>query len=327
VVEIIKDFIQAQSIEGAKTNTFAQWLITTFGEKFAKTFPMQYAVKFHTTRAENLSTDWLENRFYQPKLEEILQGALSPKTPQVHYIDHFRYPSKNGFVSYFNLFLNKAELKLGHELVTLNPKTRQLHFVNDFRTYYDYLISSIPLPELIPMITDVPEDVLAASRRLACSTCVVVNVGIDRENIFDNHWAYFYDQDIIFSRLSFPHMFSSNNVPPGAGSIQAEVYFSKKYKPTKMEPDSYIQPVLNDLLRCGILREDDKILFKKAWASPYANVIFDLERAKNLAIVHGYLDEIGIPYCGRYGEWKYIWTDESFMSGENAAQNILNRIF
>jgi len=58
--------------------------------------------------------------------------------------------------------------------------------------------------------------------------------------------------------------------------------------------------------------------------SRYAQVIFDLERADALAKVHGYLDDIGIAYCGRYGDWLYIWTDEAFISGENAAQKVLD---
>jgi len=39
--------------------------------------------------------------------------------------------------------------------------------------------------------------------------------------------------------------------------------------------------------------------------------------------VHGYLDELGIGYCGRYGDWGYMWTDESFKSGEAAAERVL----
>jgi hypothetical protein len=39
--------------------------------------------------------------------------------------------------------------------------------------------------------------------------------------------------------------------------------------------------------------------------------------------VHGFLDEQGIAYCGRYGDWKYIWTDEAFISGERAAGKVL----
>jgi hypothetical protein len=57
----------------------------------------------------------------------------------------------------------------------------------------------------------------------------------------------------------------------------------------------------------------------------YANVIFDLDRAAALKTVHGYLDDLGVAYCGRYGDWGYMWTDESFKSGENAAQKVLDR--
>jgi hypothetical protein len=58
---------------------------------------------------------------------------------------------------------------------------------------------------------------------------------------------------------------------------------------------------------------------------PYANVIFDLESTASVAIVHGYLDDIGIGYCGRYGDWAYIWTDQSFVSGESALRKTLSR--
>jgi protoporphyrinogen oxidase len=68
------------------------------------------------------------------------------------------------------------------------------------------------------------------------------------------------------------------------------------------------------------------VLHADVLLSPYANVIFDLDRAAALAIVHGYLDEIGVRYAGRYGEWAYIWTDESFMSGEKAAERVLDSL-
>jgi hypothetical protein len=55
----------------------------------------------------------------------------------------------------------------------------------------------------------------------------------------------------------------------------------------------------------------------------YANIIFDLDRAAALKTVHSYLDDLGIAYCGRYGDWGYMWTDESFKSGELAAERAL----
>jgi hypothetical protein len=151
-----------------------------------------------------------------------------------------------------------------------------------------------------------------------------VNIGVNREDISSAHMTYFYDEDICFTRLGFPHMLSAHNVPPGAGSIQAEVYFSEKYKPLTSSPEEWIEPVLTDLRRCGIVRDDDQVLSRKAMLLRYANVIFDLDRAASLETVHGYLDDLGIAYCGRYGDWGYMWTDESFKSGEVAAERALS---
>jgi protoporphyrinogen oxidase len=191
-------------------------------------------------------------------------------------------------------------------------------------TEYDGLVSSVALPDLIRMIPGAPSDVVEASRRLACSTCVLVNVGVNRQDLSRAHMTYFYDEDICFTRLGFPHMLSSTNSPPGTGSIQAEVYFSDKYKPFTGSPNDWIEPVIKDLRRCGVLRDDDQILSRGAMLLRYANIIFDLERATALKTVHGYLDDLGIAYCGRYGEWGYMWTDESFKSGELAAERALS---
>jgi protoporphyrinogen oxidase len=325
VVNILKDFFHAQNNDYGEIRNYADWLIASFGKTFAETFPMEYTIKYHTTSADNMTTDWVGPRLYRPKIEEVLRGALSPDTPDVHYVDEFRYPSFNGFVSYLDVFLNQAELRLGHALLKIDPTSRELYFSNGCVIQYKHLISSIPLPELIPMISGTPPDVVQASQRLSCTTVVVVNIGISRTDIIDAHWTYFYDRDYFFTRLSTPHLQSPENVPPGCGSIQAECYYSKKYRPLDRSPAECIQPVIDDLRRCELIRKDDQILFSNAMLVPYANVIFDLERAKALETVHGYLNDLGIAYCGRYGEWAYIWTDQSLISGEKAAQKILDR--
>jgi len=326
VVDILVDFINKNNKGHDPIKNYSEWLIANFGKTFAETFPMEYTLKFHTTSASNMSTDWLGPRLYTPSLEEMLYGSISPNTQSYHYCTQFRYPEKNGFVSYLNLISKLAEVKLNHRLVRLDPRTRELYFENKTVVGYDALISSIPLPDLIPMISGTPSDVIEASEKLACSSCILVNIGINREKISEAQWSYFYDKDIVFTRLSFPQMMSHNNVPVGMGSIQAEVYFSKKYRPLERKPEEYIQPVIADLRRCGLIHKEDEVVFRNAAFINYANVIYDLERADALAIVHGYLDDIGINYCGRYGDWGYLWTDESFKSGENAAQKLLDRL-
>jgi protoporphyrinogen oxidase len=325
IVNVIRDFVEARQKPQPEIVNYEQWLRASFGDYFAENFPMQYTIKYHTTEAKNKSLDWIGPRLYQAKLEEVLRGALMPASPDVHYISDFRYPTHGGFMSYLKRFMDSSDLRLDHELAAIDPRKKEVRFRNGVSASYTGLISSVPLPDLIPRIEGAPREVVEAAARLACSEVVIVNLVVDRPDLIDAHWTYIYDQDIFFTRLSTPHLQSRYNVPAGCGSIQAECYYSKKYRPLDRKPEECIEPTIADLKRIGVLREDDRILYKDVMHIGYANVIFDLERAAALQIVHGYLDDIGIAYCGRYGDWAYIWTDESFMSGESAAEKILSR--
>jgi protoporphyrinogen oxidase len=327
VTRILLEFVEvSQRAESPAIRNYEDWLRASFGNTFSETFPMEYTVKYHTTTAANMNTEWIGPRLYRPKLEEVFRGALQPTSSDVHYISGFRYPTRGGFVAYLEPFRRIAEVNLGHKVVRIEPKRRLLEFQNGKTSSYDGLVSSIPLPELVPMVAGAPKDVLEAAARLACSEAVIVSLGIDRPDLIDAHWTYFYDRDIFFTRLSTPHLQSPHNVPPGCGSLQAECYYSKKYRPLDRKPADCIEPVISDLKRCGVLRETDRILFRHAMHIPYANVIFDLETSPSAAAVHAFLDDVGIGYCGRYGDWAYIWTDQAFVSGEKALEKTLSRL-
>lgn len=326
IVKIISDFVEEKNSKDRVINNYEDWLIASYGRTFAENFPMKYTRKYHMTPAANMTTDWLGPRMYRPSLDEMLRGSLSPWIPNVeHYVSHFRYPKTGGFVSYLNKLPGMGEIKLNHEVVSVDTKEKFIEFRNGAKAGFGKLVSSIPLPELVPMIKGAPQDIVDASKRLACSTCVLINIGVNRSDLSDAHMTYFYDEDVKFTRLSFPHMLCNNNAPSGCGSIQAEVYFSSKYRPLEQRPEGLIEPVIGDLIRIGILRESDQIISRDTRLIEYANVIFDLDRKPALETVHGFLDEIGIAYCGRYGDWDYMWTDESFISGERAAENLLLR--
>jgi protoporphyrinogen oxidase len=326
IVDCIKDFVAASAVEKPKIKNYEDWLIAAFGKTFATTFPMEYTKKYHTTEAKNLTTDWLGPRLYRPKLEEVVLGALKPEPLDVHYIDKFRYPTNGGFVSYLKIFEPMADMKCGYRVRAIDPKARTLSFANGETAPYAELISSIPLPRLIPMIKGAPKDVLEAAALLSCSQVVLVNIGINRPVETRAQWSYFYDDDICFSRLSFPPGFSPKLVPEGCGSIQAEVYFSEKWKPQTGKHEDWIEPTIDGLIKCGLDKDRAEVIHRSVIYAPFANVIFDHDRPKSLSTVHGYLKDIGIAYCGRYGDWGYIWTDQAFLSGERAAKMALRAL-
>lgn len=326
-VKCLLDFMEASAGSVVKKPAnYLEWLISVFGETFARKFPAVYGKKYHTVGPEDMSTVWMGPRLYRPSLEEVVRGAFFAETADVHYVSHFRYPTTGGFMSFLQPFVDSANLKLNHKVVQIDPIFRLIKFANGTQDNYDQLISSIPLPSLIPMIKAAPEHVREAASRLACTTCVVVNIGLARNDFTKATWTYFYDEDIVFTRLSFPHMMSPKTCPPGCGSIQVECYYSDKYRPLDVTADDLIKPVIDDLKRVGLLEPDETILHTDASVIPYANIIFDLDREEVLPVVHRYLESIGIIYVGRFGEWGYQWTDEAFLSGERGARTALERM-
>lgn len=320
VERCIVDFARARYEPEQPVKTYADWCHQGLGQAFSEEFTFPYTRKYWTTEASNMSTDWVGERMYPPKLEEVVRGALAPQTENFHYLNQFRYPLHGGFSSYVPAVVVEGQLRPGHDLLSVDVARRELEFCNGRKVGFDALISSLPVPELIPRIKDVPSHVAEAAERLTCTSVVVVNAGVARDQDFpDAHWMYFYDEDIIFARANLPHRLSPHNVPNGCGSVQVEVYHSK-YQPLPCQ--DVLSKTIEDMKRSGLLLQDDQILVANEQRIPYANVLFDLERASSLAIVQAYLDEQNIVCCGRYGEWAYYWTDDSIVSGWRAAETV-----
>lgn len=56
---------------------------------------------------------------------------------------------------------------------------------------------------------------------------------------------------------------------------------------------------------------------------PYGNVIFEKGTKKIANTLTDWLFENGIISIGRFGKWKCLWSDQSFVSGYNATKKII----
>lgn len=326
--KIINEYFDAKQNDDKLAGNLREWLYNTFGKTFTDTFATKYSEKYNTTSPDNL--DILENKpkFNRPSFNDILLGAISNETKDSDYIADAYYPSSGGFVRFLDkIHSNFASIKFEHQVNLIDAKKKFVIFDNGRIEKYDHLISSMPLTELVNSIKGVPLRIRNAASKLAYTSCVIVNISVKRKNLSEVHQSLFYDHNIIFTRLTFSNMMSQNNSPENCENIQAEIYFSEKYKPLHLPPENFIEPTIFGLIKCGIVNEDDLIVYKEAKLIPFANIIFDFERGSNLSVVHNYLDEIDINYCGRYGDWENWMTDEAFISGENAAQKVINQIY
>jgi len=159
---------------------------------------MVYGRKYHTVEPENLTTEWLGPRMYRPDLHEMLQGALDAPREHKHYVTEFRYPEHGGFGAYLAGLRRGIDVRLGHGLIGLDPIGRTLRFVGGREVSAEAVISSIPLPELVPLIDGVPDAVRAAAEALSFSSTMLVNIGVGRADLSPAHVTYYYDETLSF---------------------------------------------------------------------------------------------------------------------------------
>lgn len=327
VTACIADFVRAQA-SPPKLETYEDWCVAMFGRTFAENFPLAYTRKYWTLEARQMSTDWVGSRMYPPKLEEIVRGALVPEQGgDFHYLSNFRYPARGGFQSFMRAMLRPELLRLNKRVTRLTLATHKLEFADGTSSHYEHLISTMPLPELIRAIdpSEVPSSVRDAAEALLCSSLVLIDVAVKRADLSKHHWFYVYDEDVAFARGHFPHMLSEHNAPPGQGSIQLEVYHSK-HKPLETSAELLPERTVDELLKVGLLRSKQEVLWARSREVRYANVVFDHARSAALGVIEPWLAEKAIICAGRYGDWAYHWTDDSVKSGWRAADQALDNL-
>ena len=323
ITKCIADFVRAQYEDKRPIQSYKDWCYRGFGETVSEIFTRPYTRKYWNLELEQLTTDWVSERIYAPKLEEVLNGAITPpitETEEHYYMAKFRYPELGGFGSYTDLLAENAPVQFNRRAVEIDLEHKKLSFADGAEEHFEHLISTLPLPVFTQLCRDAPPRVREAGEKLSCSSHFIVSVGINRPHISDAYWTYYYDEDIPFSRASFPSKYSPRSAAPGCSSVQVEVVHSRyKALPSK---DALVEQCVESMLKVGLLKSRDEIVSLDARDLKWANVIFDFDRAANRAIVHDFMKSKGVEWAGRYGEWAYLWTDQSILSGERAANAV-----
>lgn len=322
----LKDMINNNNPKENFSN-FEEWLRAQYGNYFTENFPMRYTRKYWTLEAKDLSTSWVGQRLYTPNLEEILEGAMTNETPNTYYAQEMRYPKEGQYRSFFKSLANQVEIIYNKEAVGIDTCNKNISFSDGSIESYSTLISTLPIPKLVAMLPNVPQDILNSASQLKATSAAVVSLGFNRPDIPKNLWFYIYDEDKLFARVYSPSFKSLANVPKGCSSLQAEIYFSDfkcLNELTHLEDDIenfLLEHVTSSFVEMGICKRED-IICKDFRIIPYGNVIFTHDMERHRSKILSFIKNSGILSCGRFGEWDYLWSNQSFLSGKNIVNSI-----
>jgi UDP-galactopyranose mutase len=302
---------------------FEEFIYKVWGAGIAKHFAIPYNQKLWAVPLAEMETSWLGGRVPLPNLEEMIEGALSPSSKPMGPNARFGYPLRGGFQSLMDGFLPhlEGELRLKTQVTAVSPSRHTVTLSDGSVLSYQFLLSTMPLPALVRVMdAEAPADVRKSAARLRHVSVRCVNLGIGREHLTEKHWIY-YPENTVFHRIFVQGNASPHCNPPGGFGLTCEITYSDA-KPLPCDGDALIQRCIEDCYRVGFFNPDDPIWAANQVDMPVAYVVYDHERAANVALIREWLSTQDIVLAGRYAEWEYYNSDHAFIAGKKAADQL-----
>jgi protoporphyrinogen oxidase len=333
VSELLLGFHEAHFGEKGKPyrerepQTFADFILKYLGEGFAKHFMFPYNTKLYTVPPSELSAAWCGRFVPKPTLTQVVNGALGISSDSLGYNARFIYPKQGGIETLPRGFVGPVQklgpLECNTEPVAIDWRKKQATLRDGRVITYRNLISSIPPQALVGLLRaggDVPDEVDRASKKLRAVWTTYVNVGA-RGGTRDCHWVYFPEQEFAFYRAGVPSVTHPPTAPNGTCSFYVE--FSKQmaeYDHRRAEREA-----VEGLVRCGMLKSADSVLFAQARTVPNSYVLYDKDYGEARTTIVKFLEAAGIEPVGRYGKWEYSSMEDAILQGREAARKIQAR--
>jgi protoporphyrinogen oxidase len=315
--EFIKILLaDASSSTKTEPKNFQEWIYQTFGAGIAECYLKPYNEKIWKHPLTDISTHWVQGRVPRPPVEDIIKSAVGIETEGYTHQALFSYPTTGGIEALIHAIAQPIkEQIICNALVTAIQKTDIGWTVTaGGKTYTgDQLISTIPLQNLAPCISDLPEAISTAIDSLCYNSVACIGIGI-KGTIPSYSWTYIPDAKTSKThRISFPSNFSPNCAPAGHSSILAEI----TYKPgTADEPKNdmaYIENFIESLVNIGLFTKED-IVTTAFMKNKFGYVVYDCNYEKNISVIRRHFNDVGITLLGRFSEFEYYNMDDVIAS-------------
>lgn len=324
-----------------KGDSFESWMSNRFGKRLYEIFFKTYSEKLWGIPCKSLSSEWADQRIEGLSLWVAIKRALfgnwgkGPKT----LTEEFLYP-RTGPGEFYRRYQARAEkagaeFKLGQSVTRIRHENGRVVSVvsktgpnsAELETPAEGLISSLALPAMIEMLDPpAPPEVREAAKKLRFRNYMVVNVILDRENLFPDQWIYVQSATVRLARIQNYKNWSPDMVPDSKMTSLGLEYFSSSDESFWTLPDAeVIAWALADLERIGVVAQTE---LKDAFVVRQKNAypIYEIGYRKNLDIVRQFL--AGIPNLqttGRAGLFRYCNSDLAMKTGLHAAKNLLGQ--
>jgi protoporphyrinogen oxidase len=312
--------------------TFENWVVSRFGRRLFEIFFKTYSEKLWGIPCKQLDADFAAQRIKNLSLFEALKNALLGGKDNKHktLVEQFAYPCYGTGMIYERManFINAGGGRVYCEksvrkVIVKNKKIEAIELENGEIIKYDYVISTMPITDLIAGLQDVTEDIKAKASRLSFRNTILVYLNIQAIDLFPDNWLYIHSTDLQMGRLTNFRNWSPQLYGNEKSSILALEYWCYDREPLWAERDENLIKLAGEELRKTGLIKTAKITDGYVHRIKYCYPVYERGYREHLNSVESYLSLIeGLLVIGRYGAFKYNNQDHSILMGILAADNI-----
>ncbi len=313
------------------TTNFRDWMDTVFGSGIVKYFMEPYNRKVWGVPLETMSKDWIAERVSLVDLERIERNIAEHRDDLSWGPNNvFKFPQYGGTGAIYEGIAKPLNdrIHLQHEMLEIDLEQKKVIFSNGRTEWYDTLINTSPLDQLVSRCRAIPEQVTDAADSLVHNGGLIAGFGFEGRRDDSKCWMYFPENNSPFYRITNFHNYSRFNVPGGDTQRYFSLMCETTYSSHKSEDKTCIlESTLQGLLDTGMIDEKQKqqVASRYLIDIPYSYPIPTLGRDKALASIQPFLESRSLYSRGRFGAWKYEVgnMDHSFMQGVELVDRLL----
>lgn len=350
-----RSYLAAQAHRLPETS-LENFYINRFGRKLYSMFFESYTEKLWGRHPREISADWGSQRVKGLSVVAVLKDAVAKamgmsdvvKT-ETSLIERFQYPklgpgqlweqAASEVVGMGGKIVHGQRVAhvLGGQGGYLNKVVAVDEGGNSTEYEADYVLSTMPLKDLVAALGDVPRDIADIAEGLPYRDFVTVGLLIDRlelknetniptlGNIVPDNWIYVQDAGVKLGRIQIFNNWSPYLVEDPAHKVWLglEYFCDEGDDFWSMDDDGRVAFAVDELHRMGLLAADAKVLdsyverVRKAYPA-----YFDTYNQIGELIV--WLDGHPNLYClGRNGQHRYNNMDHSMMTAFYAVDDLL----
>jgi protoporphyrinogen oxidase len=316
VKECLLGVIEAKLGAGAaEPRTFEEYCLRHFGSGISKHFMIPYNEKIWGVHPREITAAWCARFVPLPNLEQVVAGAVGAGPPELGYNQSFLYPTAGGIETFTRALagrLGGGQVNTGASPDAVDWRRREVTVGGEVIPYRA-LVATIPLPELLKRMRDLPPEIEAAAGRLRCTTLRYLNIGARSRPPADWHWIYVPEKRYPFYRVNVFSTAMPSMAPDGCASICVEMADRGRVS------DATLADTIAALVEAGALAHADDVLFVDEKQIDYAYVVFDQHYYAATRTIFDFLEANAIHPRGRYGAWTYNAMEDCVLAGREVA--------